>query len=140
MNGLVGQSFRIYDEQWLLWHQTWVTNRGQLLMVGGRLRAGVPRFHPEESARLCHLARLAREPAAPDARLPTGNGRLDKTFATRVKAQFANDLLRDSDLSRDEVAGRCGFQDSRQMRRLFKEAYGTTPAAFRRARRPTELT
>jgi hypothetical protein len=36
-NGLIGQSFTIYDASRKVWHQTWVTNRGQLLLLeGGR--------------------------------------------------------------------------------------------------------
>ncbi len=35
-NGLVGQSFTIYDAGRKLWHQTWVTNRGRLLTIEGR--------------------------------------------------------------------------------------------------------
>jgi hypothetical protein len=37
-NGLVGQSFSIYDAARKLWHQTWVTNRGQLLTIEGRFQ------------------------------------------------------------------------------------------------------
>ena len=37
-NGLVGQSLSAYDAARQAWHQTWVTNRGQLLMVGGSLQ------------------------------------------------------------------------------------------------------
>jgi hypothetical protein len=36
-NGLSGQSFSIYDTTRRVWHQTWVTNRGQLLVLEGRL-------------------------------------------------------------------------------------------------------
>jgi hypothetical protein len=39
-NGLVGQSFSIYDGSRRLWHQTWVTNRGQLVSLEGRFEAG----------------------------------------------------------------------------------------------------
>src|SRR5678809_1133595 len=35
-NGLVGRSLSIYDAARAAWHQTWVTNRGQLLMVDGK--------------------------------------------------------------------------------------------------------
>jgi len=36
-DGLVGQSFTVYDVARKVWHQSWVTNRGQLLAVeGGR--------------------------------------------------------------------------------------------------------
>lgn len=37
-DGLVGQSFTIYDASRKLWHQTWVTNRGQLLQIEGRFQ------------------------------------------------------------------------------------------------------
>jgi ketosteroid isomerase-like protein len=37
-DGLVGQSFTTYDARRKLWHQTWVTNRGQLLTIEGRFQ------------------------------------------------------------------------------------------------------
>jgi len=37
-DGLVGQSFTTYDASRKLWHQTWVTNRGQLLQIDGRFQ------------------------------------------------------------------------------------------------------
>jgi hypothetical protein len=36
-NGLVGQSFSIYDAARQVWHQSWVTNRGQVLVLEGRM-------------------------------------------------------------------------------------------------------
>ncbi|MGA8027440.1 MAG: hypothetical protein WB992_09855 [Bryobacteraceae bacterium] len=39
-NGLHGQSFSIYDAPRKAWHQSWVTNRGQLLMIEGGWEAG----------------------------------------------------------------------------------------------------
>jgi hypothetical protein len=38
--GLVGQSFSIYDASRKVWHQTWVTNKGQLLVLEGGFRNG----------------------------------------------------------------------------------------------------
>ena len=35
-NGYEGQSFSIYDASRGVWHQTWVTNRGRLLIVEGK--------------------------------------------------------------------------------------------------------
>lgn len=35
VNGLKGESFSIYDATRKVWHQSWVTNRGQLLTVEG---------------------------------------------------------------------------------------------------------
>ena len=94
--------------------------------------------HPEERARLRDLASLAHLSQRHLTRVfRRVTGISMKRFAARVKAQFATDLLRDSELNIEEVAGRCGFQDSRQLRRLFRQAYGKTPAAIRRAARPT---
>jgi hypothetical protein len=39
-NGLVGQSLNTYDGVRKVWHQSWVTNRGQLLVLEGELRDG----------------------------------------------------------------------------------------------------
>jgi hypothetical protein len=38
--GHEGESFSIYDGPRGVWHQTWVTNRGQLLVIEGGLRGG----------------------------------------------------------------------------------------------------
>jgi hypothetical protein len=35
-----GQSFSIYDSSRKVWHQTWVTNRGELLVIEGTFEAG----------------------------------------------------------------------------------------------------
>lgn len=40
-DGLVGESFSIYDASRHVWHQTWVTNRGTLLMIEGVFKNGV---------------------------------------------------------------------------------------------------
>jgi hypothetical protein len=39
-DGHQGQSFSIYDAARKVWHQTWVTNRGQLLVIEGTFEAG----------------------------------------------------------------------------------------------------
>jgi len=39
-NGLRGQSFTLYDPSRKVWHQSWATNRGQLLVIEGKLEAG----------------------------------------------------------------------------------------------------
>jgi len=38
--GLKGQSFTIYDTARKIWHQSWVTNRGRLLAIEGKLQNG----------------------------------------------------------------------------------------------------
>ena len=37
-NGMKGQSFSIYDASRKVWHQTWVTNRGRLLVLEGKFQ------------------------------------------------------------------------------------------------------
>lgn len=39
-DGLTGQSFTIYDRARKVWHQSWVTNRGQLLVLEGGMQEG----------------------------------------------------------------------------------------------------
>jgi hypothetical protein len=39
-DGHHGQSFTLYDASRQLWHQSWVTNRGELLVLEGRLQGG----------------------------------------------------------------------------------------------------
>jgi hypothetical protein len=39
-DGLTGQSFTIYDAPRKTWHQSWVTNRGQLLTIEGDFHGG----------------------------------------------------------------------------------------------------
>jgi ketosteroid isomerase-like protein len=38
--GLKGQSFSLYDPSRKIWHQSWATNRGQLLVIEGKFEAG----------------------------------------------------------------------------------------------------
>ena len=40
VDGHKGQSFSIYDASRKVWHQTWVTNRGQLLVIEGKFQSG----------------------------------------------------------------------------------------------------
>jgi hypothetical protein len=39
-NGSHGESFSIYDASRKMWHQSWVTNRGRLLVIEGGMRDG----------------------------------------------------------------------------------------------------
>jgi hypothetical protein len=39
-DGHEGQSFSIYDASRKIWHQTWVTNNGKLLVIEGKLENG----------------------------------------------------------------------------------------------------
>jgi hypothetical protein len=39
-DGLRGESFSIYDTSRGVWHHTWVANRGQLLLIEGKMEGG----------------------------------------------------------------------------------------------------
>jgi len=89
--------------------------------------------HPEVHTKLRDLARLANVSQRHLTRIfRRVTGVSPTKYAARVKAQVAADLLRDSNLSIEEITERCGFQDPRHLRRLFRQAYGTSPAAFRK--------
>ncbi len=51
----------------------------------------------------------------------------------RVRVERARRLLLESDEKIERVAGRCGFTAVQNFGRVFRQAMGTTPAAFRRA-------
>jgi hypothetical protein len=40
VHGMRGQSFNVYDASRKVWHQTWVTNRGQQLVLEGAMENG----------------------------------------------------------------------------------------------------
>jgi len=40
IDGLHGQSFNTYDKQRKVWHESWVTNGGSMMLIEGNLQAG----------------------------------------------------------------------------------------------------
>jgi ketosteroid isomerase-like protein len=50
-DGHKGQSFTMYDAARNVWHQSWVTNRGELLEIEGRVDAGVMILSGEDHTR-----------------------------------------------------------------------------------------
>lgn len=53
-------------------------------------------------------------------------------YHQRLRLEFAASLLRNPDLSVEEVAARCGFDDARHFRRLWRRIYGAPPSSSRR--------
>jgi hypothetical protein len=39
-DGYIGESFSVYDSVRAVWHQSWVTNRGEVLLLDGGVRNG----------------------------------------------------------------------------------------------------
>ncbi|HEV3050892.1 MAG TPA: isochorismatase family protein, partial [Longimicrobium sp.] len=52
-----------------------------------------------------------------------------ETTARVAGEELARNLLNDPRLTVEAVAARCGFETPRQLRRVWKEAFGTTPRA-----------
>lgn len=40
LDGVEGESFSLYDRSRKVWHQTWVTSQGKLLVIEGQFQAG----------------------------------------------------------------------------------------------------
>jgi hypothetical protein len=67
-DGLHGKSFSLYDAAERQWHQSWVTNRGDLLVLDGHLANGTMTFegqHPTGSGRR-ELVRVVWQPSGRD--------------------------------------------------------------------------
>lgn len=57
-------------------------------------------------------------------------------YLARIRLAAAAELLGGTSLSLDDVAARTGFADGFYLSRLFRQAYGQSPGAWRQARRP----
>lgn len=69
-DGLHGKSFSIYDTAQRQWHQSWVTNRGDLLLLDGHLANGTMKFlgqHRTASGKQ-EIVRVVWQPAGHDVR------------------------------------------------------------------------
>ena len=54
-----------------------------------------------------------------------------KEHIRRLRLERARSLLRDPGLTMEGIAARCGFESARQLRRVWKEAFGAPPSAAR---------
>ena len=104
----------------------------------GHIHPGVHRVqdylaaHPEEPASLSRLASLAAMSVRSlTRRFHEATGLTVHAFRTRARLERARDLLKSPELTLEAVAGRCGFADARQLRRLWQSAYGEPPSAAR---------
>jgi transcriptional regulator GlxA family with amidase domain len=92
--------------------------------------------NPSERAGLAKLARIAHMSVRSLTRaFQRATGISVGTYRARVRLERARLLLADPSATVEQVASDCGFADARQLRRLWRRAYGHTPSAERRARR-----
>lgn len=88
--------------------------------------------HPAERASLAELGRLAAlSPRHLTRVFRQATGVSVQEFTTRLRLELARDLLHDPRLTIEALAARCGFASARQLRRLWKEVYGTSPGSAR---------
>ncbi|MFL6264185.1 MAG: GlxA family transcriptional regulator [Thermoanaerobaculia bacterium] len=88
--------------------------------------------HPEERATLDELARRAGlSPRHLTRIFRQATGVSIQEYRTRLRLERARSLLRDPGLTLEGIAARCGFESARQLRRVWKEAFGTPPSAAR---------
>ncbi|MGH9869800.1 MAG: GlxA family transcriptional regulator [Candidatus Polarisedimenticolia bacterium] len=89
--------------------------------------------HPQTAPTLETLAGVAAMSARNLTRgFRQATGISIKGFTTRMRLQIAGDLLQDPGYSVERVAASCGFKDARQLRRLWKSQFGTSPRDWRR--------
>lgn len=90
--------------------------------------------HPAERATLEELGKIAfLSPRHLTRVFRQATGISIHEFTTRLRLELAANLLHDPALTVEAVAARCGFESPRQLRRVWKEAFGTTPGAARAA-------
>lgn len=88
--------------------------------------------HPEERATLEELAGLAGlSPRHLTRVFRQATGVSIQEYRTRLRLERARALLGDPGLTLEAVATRCGFESARQLRRIWKEAFGEPPSAAR---------
>jgi transcriptional regulator GlxA family with amidase domain len=90
--------------------------------------------HPEQKPRLEELARIAAMSPRNLTRVFTrATGVTPKQFSSKVKLQVARDLVNDPQRTVEAIASSCGFDDARQLRRVWKQSFGVSIADFRAA-------
>jgi LacI family transcriptional regulator len=68
-----------------------------------------------------------------DRRMKAALNRTPKEEITRIRFREVERLLRETDLTIDVIARQTGFAHSHYLQAAFKQTYGKTPGAFRRA-------
>ncbi len=62
-------------------------------------------------------------------------GRTIMESLTSIRMSVAAELMNSTDIGLQEIAGMCGFSDSRYFGRRFRQLYNTSPSAYRRSNR-----
>jgi transcriptional regulator GlxA family with amidase domain len=88
--------------------------------------------HPGQRAGLPELARVAHMSVRSLTRaFQKATGLSVGAYRQRVRLERARVLLANPRVSVEQVAADCGFEDARQLRRLWRRAYGASPRGAR---------
>jgi len=88
--------------------------------------------HPEASPTLQELARMAGMSERNLTRVfRQATGITLKACRHRLKLEVASCLLRSPEMTLERVATECGFEDPRQLRRLWKRDHGVPPSVWK---------
>jgi transcriptional regulator GlxA family with amidase domain len=105
----------------------------------GHLHPGIHRVqdwlseHADEPATLTALARIAAmSPRHLTRMFRQATGISIRDYLTRLRLERAKVLIHDPKLTLDTVAVRSGFSGARQLRRCWREVYGSLPSQDRR--------
>ena len=89
--------------------------------------------HPDENPSLEMLSDIAdMSPRHLTRTFREATGTTLKAFSTHLKLEVAKQLLQDPSETVENVALRCGYQDARQLRRLFQRHLGESPTDWQR--------
>lgn len=119
---------------------------------GSQRASLVERYGVRDAQLLAALALMERYPGEPlrrsevARRIGISTRQLDRLFATKLKRSFQHqyrhirlercrELLLQSPARITEIAVACGFSSASHFTRVYRESYGTTPSADRRASR-----
>jgi AraC family transcriptional regulator len=103
----------------------WLTRATDLVHTRFRENLRIDEIAAEAGVHAAHLAvafrRIHRQPLG--------------SYMRRLRVDWAADQLLDTDAPVAAIACEAGFADQAHLTRLFRQVLGTTPAAYRRARR-----
>lgn len=90
--------------------------------------------NPDETPSLTELGRIAgMSPRNLTRSFRASTGVTLKHYMHDVKLEVARNLMSDPTNTLDDVARRCGFDDPRQLRRLWKRLHGVSPSRWRQS-------
>lgn len=90
--------------------------------------------HPEQNFTVESLAaKVNMSPRHLTRLFKAHTGKTILEYKTEIRLEYGKSLLKNDQLSIEEIAQRCGFENARQFRRVWKNTFGVSPRAFRQS-------